>query len=130
MKAEAKANEATDKAEKEKVDKLNQADSLIFQTEKQLKEYGDKIPADKKAAIEKAAEKLKEAHKAQDLAAIDSSMTELNAAWTAASQDMYNSTQQQGAGAQPGAEQQQPGSNGGGAKAGEDVTDVPYEEVK
>jgi len=127
MKAEAKANEATDKAEREKVDKLNAADSQVFQTEKQLKEYGDKIPADKKTAIEKAAEKLKEAHKAQDIAAIDSSMAELNAAWTAASQDIYNTTQQ-GAGAQPGAEQQQPGSNG--AKAGEDVTDVPYEEVK
>ncbi len=130
MKAEAKANEATDKAEREKVDKLNTADSLIFQTEKQLKEYGEKIPAEKKIAIEKAAEKLKEAHKTQNLADIDNSMTELNAAWTAASQDMYNSTQQQGTGAQPGPEQQQPGNNGGSAKAGEDVTDVPYEEVK
>jgi molecular chaperone DnaK len=130
MKAEAKANEATDKAEREKVDKLNTADSLIFQTEKQLKEYGEKIPAEKKTAIEKAAEKLKEAHKTQNLSDIDSSMTELNAAWTAASQDMYNSTQQQGTGAQPGADQQQPGNNGGGAKAGEDVTDVPYEVVK
>jgi len=129
MKAEAKANEATDKAEREKVDKLNAADSMIFQTEKQLKEYGEKIPAEKKSAIEKAAEKLKEAHKTQNLAEIDSSTTELNAAWTAASQDMYNSTQQQGGGAQPG-DQQQPGNNGGGAKAGEDVTDVPYEEVK
>jgi molecular chaperone DnaK len=130
MKAEAKANEATDKAERDKVDKLNAADSMIFQTEKQLKEYGEKIPAEKKSAIEKAAEKLKEAHKTQNLAEIDSSTAELNAAWTAASQDMYNSTQQQGGGAQPG-EQQQPGNNeGGGAKAGEDVTDVPYEEVK
>jgi molecular chaperone DnaK len=130
MKAEAKANEATDKAERDKVDKLNAADSMIFQTEKQLKEYGEKIPAEKKSAIEKAAEKLKEAHKTQNLAEIDSSTAELNAAWTAASQDMYNSTQQQGDGAQPG-EQQQPGNNGGGgAKAGEDVTDVPYEEVK
>src|SRR5687768_1641686 len=88
MKAEAKANEATDKAEREKVDKLNAADSLVFQTEKQLKEYGDKIPADKKETIEKAAEKLKEAHKAQDIAAIDAAMPELNAAWTAASQDI------------------------------------------
>jgi molecular chaperone DnaK len=82
MKAEAKANEATDKAEKEKVEKLNQADSLVFQTEKQLKEYGDKIPADKKATIEQAAEKLKEAHKAQDLAGIDTHLAALNAAWT------------------------------------------------
>jgi molecular chaperone DnaK len=130
MKAEAKANEATDKAEKERVDKLNAADSMIFQTEKQLKEYGEKIPAEKKTAIENAWEKLKEAHKTQNLAGLDSSMNELNTAWTAASQDMYNSTQQQGPGTQPGAEQQQPGSNGGGAKAGEDVTDVPYEEVK
>lgn len=130
MKAEARANEATDKAEREKVDKLNAADSLVFQTEKQLKEYGDKIPAEKKTAIEKAAEKLKEAHKAQNIAGIDSSMAELNAAWTAASQDMYNTTQQ-GGGAQPGAEQPQGnGAAGAGAKTGEDVTDVPYEEVK
>ncbi|MFN6319330.1 MAG: molecular chaperone DnaK, partial [Bacteroidota bacterium] len=84
MKSEAKANEATDKAEREKVDKFNQADSLLFQTEKQLKEYGDKIPADKKAVIEQAAEKLKEAHKAQDLAGIDAHLTALNTAWTAA----------------------------------------------
>jgi molecular chaperone DnaK len=127
MKAEAKANEATDKAEKEKVEKLNQADSLVFQTEKQLKEYGEKIPAEKKTAIEVAAEKLKEAHKSQDLAAIDTAMAELNAAWTAASEDMYKATQGDG-GAQAGAEQaQQPE----GATAGADnVTDVPYEEVK
>ena len=129
MKAEAKANEATDKAEREKVDKLNAADSLVFQTEKQLKEYGEKIPAEKKTVIEKAAEKLKEAHKVQDIAGIDTAMAELNAAWTAASQDMYNSTQQEGgAAAQPGGPEQ-PQGNGAGAKA-EDVTDVPYEEVK
>ena len=127
MKAEAKANEATDKAEREKVDKLNQADSLIFQTEKQLKDYGDKIPADKKGAIEQAAEKLKEAHKAQDLPAIDTAMTALNAAWTAASEDMYKATQDQ-PGAQPGAEQaHQPE---GATAGGDNVTDVPYEEVK
>jgi molecular chaperone DnaK len=131
MKAEAKANEATDKAEREKVDKLNAADSLIFQTEKQLKEYGDKIPADKKSTIESAAEKLKEAHKSQNISGIDAAMGELNTAWTAASQDMYNSAQQ-GAGPQPGAEQPGGGNAGAGAgaKAGEDVTDVPYEEVK
>jgi len=129
MKAEAKANEATDKTEREKVDKLNAADSLVFQTEKQLKEYGDKIPAEKKTAIETGAEKLKEAHKTQDIAAIDTAMAELNAAWTAASQDMYNSTQQEGAAQQPGGEQ--PHTEGAGAKTGEDnVTDVPYEEVK
>ncbi len=127
MKAEAKMNEASDKAEREKVEKLNQADSLVFQTEKQLKEYGDKIPAEKKTAIEVGAEKLKEAHKSQDLAAIDTAMTELNAAWTAASEDMYKNTQD-GAPQQPGAEQQ---AQPEGATAGADnVTDVPYEEVK
>ena len=78
MKAEAKANESADKAEREKVDKINQADSLLFQTEKQLKEYGDKIPADKKAVIEQAAEKLKEAHQSQDLAAIDAQLAALD----------------------------------------------------
>src|SRR5687767_4407040 len=129
MKQDAKANEATDKEAKEKIEKINQADSLVFQTEKQLKEYGEKIPAEKKTVIGTAAAKLKEAHKVQDIAAIDTSMAELNAAWTAASQDMYNATQQEGA-AQPGAEQQ-PHTDGTGAKAGEDnVTDVPYEEVK
>jgi len=124
MKAEAKANEASDKAEKEKVEKLNQADSLVFQTEKQLKEYGDKIPAEKKAAIEQGAEKLKEAHKSQNLAEIDTAMAALNAAWTAASEDMYKNTE---GGAQPGAEQEQPE---GATAGGDNVTDVPYEEVK
>ncbi len=127
MKAEAKANEATDKAEKEKVEKLNQADSLVFQTEKQLKEYGDKIPADKKATIEQAAEKLKEAHKAQDLAGIDTHLAALNAAWTAASEDMYKSTQENAGGATPNAES---GAGQQTAGAANDVTDVPYEEVK
>ena len=96
MKNDAKMNEASDKAEKERIEKLNTADSLVFQTEKQLKEYGDKIPADKKTAIEAAVNKLKEAHKAQDLAAIELASTELNNAWTAASQDIYNAQQQQG----------------------------------
>ncbi|MBL0232621.1 MAG: molecular chaperone DnaK [Chitinophagaceae bacterium] len=126
MKAEAKANEATDKAEKEKVEKLNMADSLVFQTEKQLKEYGEKIPQEKKSAIEAAAEKLKEAHKAQDLAGIDTHMAALNAAWTAASEDMYKATQEQpadGNGANPGAQTAD-------ANAGDNVTDVPFEEVK
>jgi molecular chaperone DnaK len=127
MKAEAKANEASDKAEKEKVEKLNQADSLVFQTEKQLKEYGEKIPAEKKTAIEQAAEKLKEAHKVQDLGAIDTAMAALNAAWTAASEDMYKATQEQG-GAQSGAEQPnaEPQQGSGESK----VEDVPFEEVK
>jgi len=126
MKAEARANEAADKAEREKVDKLNQADSLVFQTEKQVKEYGDKIPADKKATIESALEKLKSAHKSQDLPAIDTAMAELNAAWTAASEDMYKASQD--AGAQAGnADAGQQNANAGKA---DDVTDVPYEEVK
>ncbi|HEY6063867.1 MAG TPA: molecular chaperone DnaK [Chitinophagaceae bacterium] len=128
MKAEAKANEATDKAEKEKVEKLNMADSLVFQTEKQLKEYGEKIPAEKKTAIEQAAEKLKEAHKAQDIPAIDTAMAALNAAWTAASEDMYKASQgqpSQGTGEQASSEQ-----TGNGQGAADNVTDVPYEEVK
>jgi molecular chaperone DnaK len=131
MKNEARANEATDKAEREKVDKLNQADSLVFQTEKQIKEYGDKIPADKKAAIEAGVAKLKEAHKSQDIASIDTAMAELNTAWTAASQDIYNA--QQNAGGQAGGPQ--PGADAGhqqteNANAGDNVQDVPYEEVK
>jgi molecular chaperone DnaK len=133
MKAEARANEATDKEAREKVDKFNQADSLIFQTEKQLKDYGDKIPADKKAPIEAALGKLKEAHKAQDIAGIDVAMAEMNTAWTAASEEIYKATQGQG---QPGdqaggAGQQQQGPNGGQSGAGgENVTDAEFEEVK
>ena len=105
------------------------ADSLVFQTEKQLKEYGEKIPADKKSKIESSAEKLKEAHKSQDLAAVDTAMAELNAAWTAASEDIYK-TQAEGANA---ANEQHAGPDGGqsaNATAGDNVTDVPYEEVK
>ena len=102
MRDEAKANEAKDKEEKERIDKINAADSNIFATEKQLKEYGDKLPADKKAAIETALGKLKEAHKNADVAAIDTALAELNAAWQAASQDIYAAQQQQG-GAQQGA---------------------------
>jgi molecular chaperone DnaK len=125
MKNEAKANEATDKLEREKIDKLNAADGLIFQTEKQLKEFGDKLPADKKAPIENAMNKLREAHKLQDLAAVEAGTKELNDAWTAASQDMYNASQQ--AGPTPGAEQQQPKADGANA---ENVTDAEFEEVK
>jgi molecular chaperone DnaK len=130
MKNEAKANEATDKAAREKVDKVNQADSMIFQTEKQLKEYGDKLPADKKAPIETALNKLKDAHKSQNLSAIDSAITEMNNAWTAASEELYKATQQAGGQAQPGSE---PGSNGGhqtNAGGSENVTDAEFEEVK
>ena len=125
MKNEAKANEATDKAEKEKVEKINMADSLIFQTEKQLKEYGDKISADKKAPIEAALEKLKEAHKSQDLAAIDAAMTEMNTAWTAASEEMYKATQETQA--QPGADGSSTESNG---PKTDNVEDAQFEEVK
>jgi molecular chaperone DnaK len=105
---------------------LNAADGLVFQTEKQLKEFGDKIPAEKKAVIEQALEKLKEVHKLQDINAIEDATKALNEAWTAASQDMYNATQ--GAG-QPGAQgADSPGSNG---QAGaENVTDAEFEEVK
>ncbi|HQW82993.1 MAG TPA: molecular chaperone DnaK [Ferruginibacter sp.] len=130
MKNDAKANEETDKKEKEKVEKVNAADSLIFQTEKQLKEYADKIPADKKTTIESALTKLKDAHKSQDLASIETAMTELNAAWTAASEDMYKATQEQQAGAQQqGADT---GSNGNANDANNEskVEDVPFEEVK
>ncbi len=127
MRNEAKANEAKDKEEREKVDKVNAADSMIFQTEKQLKEYGDKIPADKKGVIENALGALKEAHKAANVADIDRCTKELNDAWQAASQDMYASGQQQGPGPQD------TGSSTGGNTGGGDennVTDVEFEEVK
>ncbi|HEX5151584.1 MAG TPA: molecular chaperone DnaK [Parafilimonas sp.] len=130
MKSEAKAHEAEDKSAREKIDKLNQADSLVFQTEKQLKEFGDKVPADKKAPIEAALNKLKDAHKSQDVAAVDSAMAELNQAWTAASEELYKA-QQAGATADAGA--QQPHDNGGtqGSQQGaENVTDAEFEEVK
>ena len=131
MKNEAKANESSDREAKEKVEKINQADSLIFQTEKQLKEFGEKIPADKKAPIESALNKLKEAHKTQDIAAIDAAVTEMNTAWTAASEEIYKAQQGEGAqaggaGGFEGGQQQQPGNNGGS----ENVTDAEYEEVK
>ena len=128
MKAEAEANAEADKKEKERIDKINQADSMIFQTEKNLKEYGDKLPGDKKAAIEGALNKLKDAHKAQDIAAIDAAMNEVNTAFQAASQDMYNA-QAQAQQAQPNAGQQ-PQANNGGKNGGDEVTDVDFEEVK
>jgi len=128
MKNEAKANESADKEAREKVEKINQADSLIFQTEKQLKEYGDKIPADKKAPIEAALNQLKDAHKSQDLTRIDSALNEMNAAWTAASEDMYKATQD--AGGQAGGAGQQDGNASAGTGAGETVTDAEFEEVK
>lgn len=133
MRDEAKANEAADKAERERVDKLNQADAQVFQSEKNLKEYADKIPADKKSAIENATNKLKEAHKAGNVADLDNLMKDLENAWHAASEDMARaaqagagSAQQQGP--QGGAGQQGGASNNGG-KDGE-VQDVDFEEVK
>ena len=129
MKEEAAANAAADAKEKERIDKINQADSMIFQVEKSLKDLGDKIPADKKSQIESALTKLKEAHKNQDIDAIDATMKELETAFHAASQDIYNAQQQAGAqqqGPQPGANQ---GAQQGGNNNGDNVTDVPFEEV-
>ena len=134
MKAEASANAEADKKEREKVDKLNQADSMIFTTENQLKDLGDKLPADKKAPIEAALQKLKDAHKAQDLAAIDSAMAELNTAFQAASAEMYAQTgaqggAQQGSGFQGGANAGQ-GNAQNNSKQGDNVQDADFEEVK
>jgi molecular chaperone DnaK len=129
MKAEAKANEASDKIEKDRVEKLNEADSLIFQTEKQLKEFGDKIPADKKAPIETALETLKVAHQAQDITQVEAALAAMNTAWTAASEDIYKA-QAAGAG---GPEAGAPGADGGQANGGasnDTVEDAQFEEVK
>lgn len=124
MKKEAQENAAKDAEAKEKVEKVNAADALIFQTEKQLKDYGDKLPADKKQPIEDALVEVKSAHAAQDIAAIDASMEKLNAAWNEASQEMYAAMNEGGAqGEAPNAEQ-------GAANAGDDVQDVEFEEVK
>ena len=129
MKAEAEANADADKKEREKVDKLNQADSMIFQTEQQLQDLGDKIPADKKAPIETALNALKDAHKAQDLAAIDKAMAELNTAFQAASAQMYQqSGAQPGAGAQAGPQDNTQSNNSN--NAGDNVQDADFEEVK
>jgi len=126
MKDEAEANADADKAAKEEVEKLNSADALIFSTEKQLKEYGDKIPADKKSAIEEGLTKLKAAYSSKNLADIEVAQNELNTAWTAASEDMYKASAEQG--------QPQPGAGDPGAHApqdhGDTVTDVDFEEVK
>lgn len=129
MKDEAAANAEADKKEKERIDTINKADSMIFQTEKQLKEFGDKLPADKKQPIETALQKLKDAHKAQDVTAINSAIDELNNVFQAASQEMYNAQQQQGGAQQgaPHADQQQQANNGG---KDQEVTDVDFEEVK
>jgi molecular chaperone DnaK len=129
MRDEAAANEAADKAAREKVDKLNQADSLIFQTEKQLKEFGDKLPADKKGPIEAALAKLKTAHSAQDIAGVDAATAELNGVFQAASQEMYNAQAASGAQGEPQGGQQQANAGGSNKQDGE-VTDVDFEEVK
>ena len=132
MKAEAEANADADKEAKEKVDKMNGADTLIFQTEKQLKEYGEKIPAEKKAAIEEGLAALKEAHKSGDLGKIESTSQTLSDAWQAASQDMYAATQgDAAAGGDPGAGPEAGGDagTGNGSDTTEDVTDVEFEEV-
>jgi molecular chaperone DnaK len=129
MKEEAQAFADSDKKVKEEIDKLNSADSLVFQTEKQLKEFGDKIPADKKAPIEKALEELKTAHKNKDLAGIDKAMASLNSIWQSASEEMYKNTQSQSQGGP-----QQPGPEPGGTQSkgsgNDEVTDVDFEEVK
>jgi molecular chaperone DnaK len=122
MRDEAKANEDSDKEAKEKVDKLNAADQMIFQTEKQIAEFGDKLPADKKQPIEDAIAELKKAHAAQDLAAIDTSMEALNQIFQAASQEMYAQSNEGGPEAQAGGQEAEP--------ATDDVTDVDFEEVK
>jgi molecular chaperone DnaK len=127
MKQEAEANAEADRKAKEEVEKINQADSLIFQTEKQLSEYGDKLSADKKEAIQKALADLKEAHKSRNLSGIETSMTSLNNAWSAASEEMYKATQ--GA-ADGGAAEQQPSGDAGASSQNGNVTDVDFEEVK
>jgi molecular chaperone DnaK len=127
MRDEARMNEEADRREKERIDKLNAADSLIFQTEKQLKEFGDKLPADKKSPIEQALSRLKEAHKSQDIPAIDNATAELNRVWQAASEELYKASQSAGQ-----QQQAQQSSSSGSATGGKDqeVTDVDFEEVK
>ena len=126
MKAEAEQNAASDKAEREKIDKLNQADSMIFTTENFLKDNGDKIPADKKPGIEQALQQLKDAHKAADVAAIDTAIANLNNVMQAASAQMYQGGAQPGADAQAGAQQQA----GGNAQGDENIQEADFEEVK
>ncbi len=129
MKEEAKANEEDDKKQRETIDKLNAADSLIFQTEKQLKEFGDKLPADKKGPIEKALADLKEAHKSQNLEELEKATAELNKVWQAASEELYKAGQAGNAGAEA-TQQQEQQSEGSDSKSDQEVTDVDFEEVK
>jgi molecular chaperone DnaK len=129
MKKEAEANAEADRKVKEEADKLNQADNLVFQTEKQLKEYGDKLPEDKKGPIEKALADLKAAHQNKDLAAIDTHMTALNQMWQEASQQMYQGEQGQQT-ENPDATQNQAGQSEQKIDGQDEVTDVDFEEVK
>ncbi|HIY76508.1 MAG TPA: molecular chaperone DnaK [Candidatus Sphingobacterium stercorigallinarum] len=129
MKQEAEANAEADKKVKEEIDKLNAADALVFSTEKQLTEYGEKISADKKAPIEAGLEKLKKAHADKNFEDIDSASAELQAAWNAASEEMYASSQQGGDG-QPASGGAEPNGNQNKQNGGDDVQDVDFEEVK
>jgi molecular chaperone DnaK len=128
MKQEAEANATADKEAREKVDKLNAADTLVFQTEKQIKDYGDKIPAEKKETIEAAVAELKEAHKMQDIAAVDAASEKLNTAWQAASEDIYKASQEAGEG---GAGPEGATADAGGGEGSDDTAaeDVEFEEV-
>ena len=127
MKAEAAANSETDKLAREKVEKLNEADNLIFQTEKQIKEFGDKLPADKKPELESALNTLKDAHKSQDVTSIDAAITSLNSIWQAATQEMYQGGQAGDPNA--GQDSNEGGQSGNTTNNNGDVTDVEYEEV-
>jgi molecular chaperone DnaK len=130
MRDEAKANEEADQKERERADKINEADGMIFQTEKQLKEYGDKLPEDKKAPIQEALENLKNAHKSQDITAIDSALEALNKAWHAASEEMYKATQGAEGAQQSGFD---PGAAGPGPDTSSDegeIKDAEFEEIK
>lgn len=128
MKAEAEQNAENDKKERERIDKLNQADSMIFTTENFLKDNGDKIPADQKPAIEEALSKLKDAHKSGDVSAIDTAINNLNTIMQAASQQMYQQAGPQQAGPQPGAGQQT--GQQGGQNTDDNIQDADFEEVK
>ncbi|HRR05029.1 MAG TPA: molecular chaperone DnaK, partial [Bacteroidales bacterium] len=130
MKAEAEANAEADKKQKEEIDKLNAADSLVFNTEKQLKEFGDKIPADKKTAIEEAKNKLRDAHTNKDFAAMESATAELQTAWQAASQDMYANPNAGGETSQGGDAYTNENNSQSQGDNNQDVTDVDFEEVK
>ena len=120
MKKEAEANADADSKAKETIDKVNAADGMIFQTEKQLKEFGDKLSADKKAPIEEALKELKSSHESKDLSAIDSAMEKINQAWTAASEEMYKASQDAGSASTEGSKSED---------SADDVTDVEFEEV-